>query len=176
MFFGNNALPFNAVLSALGPYQNGLEVLAAGGASPTAIAYLRDVYRYLLLAARFDLDAPLLSQIFANPQPLSLTGAGSTPYLPNAEDLRTLARFAQLRKQYPGVRESLIEYLTSRTDASAIDASALAALFGWDAQAVTTLVGASRNKSAGLNLVLSIAEAVGYLQATGMDAPLLLSL
>jgi len=173
-FFGNNALPYSAVLSALGPYENGLEILTASGNSTKAVAYLRDVYRYLLLALRFDLDARLLGQIFASPGTFSLIGTGSTLYLPTPADLRTLARFAQLRKQYPYLRESLIEFLTSHANTSmSAGAADLAALFGWGPDAVAALSG---KLPMGLGSVLLVTEAMGFLQTVGIDAPLFLSL
>ena len=181
VFFGNNTLPFNAVLSALGPVENGLEILVAGGDAAAGVTYLRDLYRYLLLALRFDLGSRLLARIFANPTLFSLLGTGS-PYSPTLQDLRTLARFSRLRSQYAGVTDALLEYLASHANAQsstpADSAAALASLFGWDADAVTTLLTASGGATTPLtlSLVLSVAEAIGYMQATGLDASLFLAL
>ena len=139
-FFGaGDALPFSEIVNALGPYQNGLACLATGADATQAIAYLRDVYRYLLLSDRFNLDGRLLRRMFADPAMFSLDGVGN-PFQPSTRDLRTLARFKRLRDQYPESRDTLINYLTAPVDPARTPSLVLAELFDWDRDAVRTLL------------------------------------
>ncbi|NOK36453.1 hypothetical protein HMI49_24910 [Corallococcus exercitus] len=145
-FFRNEQLPLDAVLSALGPSQNGLQLLTGEGDSTPAVAYLRDVFRYVLLADLFGLDGRLLALVFSNPSLLSLSGGG-TPYQPTLRDLRTLARFADLRTRYPGAQEALIATLRSSVAGTLLKPAeeALAHLFDWSTSDVRSVLEACRS-------------------------------
>lgn len=141
--FGGGNQPFDAVLSALGPYQNGLQILTAGGQdNGPAVTYMETVFLYLLLCARFGIDGDTFTDLIAAPGLLSLTGVGpsdATPYLPTSEDLHTLARYAQLRGEYPDLEAALLAFLAMPGNQTP---SRLAALFGWDMDTVVPLLAA----------------------------------
>lgn len=131
--FKNEELPFDAVLSALGPHENGLELLAPAADTSAAVAYVRKVHQTLLLAARFNLDDRLLSLVFAQPWLLSLSGNAAL-YRPNFTDLHTLARLSELLSLDEALKTGLVSYLEAAANKSQTTPSvkALAALFGWD--------------------------------------------
>ena len=184
--FQNDDLPYDAVLVALGPIQNGLELLRNGVETNRAITYLRQVYQYLLLAFLFDLDAQLIELLFKDPSQLSLSQT-SKPWRATLADLRVLARFADFRKKNPDEGGAL---LASRRAAAANPASdtvaGIASVLDWKPDDLAALLQARNPQAAGpgtaqgplldLGAILATKEVIDLANESGVDVPLLLQL
>lgn len=174
-FFEDDRLPLATVLDLIGRRQNGLEILTPSGDPAAATEYLRKIYRYLLLAFRFRLDASLLNLVLTEPELFSLNTTTSQ-FEPHRGDIRMLAAFTALRDADPEATMELVTYLRSSAAGTAVKppVKALAAIFGWDADLVKPLLGEAVPLR--LGPVVAVAKAIGLSERTGIDPTLLLSL
>ncbi|HTU15977.1 MAG TPA: neuraminidase-like domain-containing protein [Solirubrobacterales bacterium] len=174
-FFEDDRLPLATVLDLIGRDENGLEILSPGGDPGAQTKYLRRLYRYLLLAYRFRLDAHLLNLVLTEPALFSLN-TDASPFEPRRDDIHMLAGFTGLRDAFPDASAELVAYLRSSAAGTAVKppAAALAAMFGWSEDAIKALLG--DRVPLRLGPVIAIARAVELGERTGFDATLLNSL